>query len=51
MELHKPLVRNFEKKKVHLSLTKNIWDADLADMQLLSKFNKGIFCCCVLLIF
>ena len=43
IELHKPLVRNFEKQKVHSSLTKNIWGADLADMQLLSKFNEGIF--------
>ena len=28
------------KKKVYSSFRDNIWDADLADMQLLSKFNK-----------
>ena len=39
-ELHKPIIRKFEKRKVHLSF---IGDADLADMQLLSKFNKGIY--------
>ena len=26
---------------MHSSFTDNIWGADLADMQLLSKFNKG----------
>ena len=30
------------KKKVHSSFIYNIWDADLADMQLISKFRKGI---------
>ena len=39
-ELHKPLIRKFEKRKVHSSFIDNIWGADLADMQLLSKFNK-----------
>ena len=41
-ELHKPIIRKFEKRKVHLSFKGNIWNADLADMQLISKFNKGI---------
>ena len=41
-ELHKPLIRIFEKRKVRLSFIDNIWGADLADMQLISKFNKGI---------
>ena len=40
-ELHKPIIRKFNKQKVHSSLTENIWGADLADMQLISKFNKG----------
>ena len=31
----------FEKRKVHSSFTDNIWCANLADMQLISKFNKG----------
>ena len=41
-ELHKPIIRKFEKRKVHSSFKNNIWGADLADMQFLSKFNKGI---------
>ena len=40
-ELHKPIIRNFEKRKVHSSFRDNIWGADLANMQLLSNFNKG----------
>ena len=30
------------KKKVYSSFKDNIWDVDLADMQLISKYNKGI---------
>ena len=41
-ELHKPIIRKFEKRKVHATFKDNIWGADLADMQLLSKYNKGI---------
>ena len=41
-ELHKPIIRKFEKRKVHAAFKDNIWDADLADMQLLSRYNKGI---------
>ena len=41
-ELHKPIIKKFEKRKVHAAFKDNIWDADLADMQLLSKYNKGI---------
>ena len=41
-ELHKPIIRKFEKRKVNSSFTDNVWGADLADMQLRSKFNKGI---------
>ena len=32
----------FKKRKVYLSFRDNIWCADLADMQSLSKYNKGI---------
>ena len=38
-ELHKPIIRKFKKRKVHSSFRDNIWGVDLADMQLLSKFN------------
>ena len=41
-ELHKPIIRNFKKRKVYSAFTDNIWGADLADMQLISKFNKGL---------
>ena len=40
-ELHKPIIRKFEKRKVFSSFKDNIWGVDLTDMQLLSKFNKG----------
>ena len=40
-ELHKPILRKFKKRKVYSSFRDNTWGADLADMQLLSKFNKG----------
>ena len=40
-ELHKPIIRKFKKRKVYSSFRDNIWGADLADMPLLSKFNKG----------
>ena len=39
-ELHKPIIRKFKKEKCS-SFKDNIWAVDLADMQLLSKFNKG----------
>ena len=51
-ELHKPIIRKFKKRKVHSSFRDNIWGIDLADMQLLSKFNKGFrFLLCVIDIF
>ena len=39
-ELHKPIIKKFNKRKVYSSFKDNIWGIDLADMQLLSKFNK-----------
>ena len=48
-ELHKSIIRKLEKQKVHSSFIDNIWGADLAHMQLLSKCNKGIrFLLCVI---
>ena len=41
-ELRKPIIRKFKKRKVYSSFKYNIWGADLADMQLISKYNKGI---------
>ena len=40
-KLHKPVIIKFQKRKVYSSFKDNIWGADLADMQLISKFNKG----------
>ena len=48
-ELHKPIIRKFGKRKVYSSFKENIWGADLADMQLISKFNKWFwFILCVI---
>ena len=41
-ELHKPIIRKFKKRRVCSSFKDNIWGVDLADMQLISKYNKGI---------
>ena len=41
-ELNKPIIRKFKKRKVYSSLKDNIWGVDLADIQLISKYNKGI---------
>ena len=40
-ELHKPTIRNFKKRTVYSGFKDNIWGADLADMQLISKFTNG----------
>ena len=40
-ELHKPIMRNLKKRTVYSGFRDNIWGADLADMQLISKFNNG----------
>ena len=40
-ELHKPIIRKFEKRKVYSTFKDNIWGDDLADMILISKSNKG----------
>ena len=48
-ELQKPIIRKFEKRKVHPPFTEKIWDADLEDMQLISKYDKGYrFLLCVI---
>ena len=51
-ELHKPIIRNFKKRTAYSGFKDNIWGADLADIQLISKFNKGFrFLLCVIDIF
>ena len=41
-DLHRQIIRNFKRQKVYSSFRDNIWGVDLADMQSLSKYNKGI---------
>ena len=46
-EVHKPIIRKFNKRTVYSRFKDNIWGADLADMQLISKFNKGFRLCVI----
>ena len=41
-ESHKPIIRRFNKRKAYSQFKDNIWGVDLADMQSLSRKNKGI---------
>ena len=41
-EIHKPLIRNFNKRKVHSSLINNVQSANLDGMQLMHKCNKEL---------
>ena len=41
-EMHKPVIKKFNKRKVYSQFKDNIWGVDLADMRLLSKQNKSI---------
>ena len=41
-QLHKPIIRKFKKRRVYSSFKDNIWGVDLADMELISKYNTGI---------
>ena len=41
-EIHKPIFKKFLKRSVCFSFKGNIWGVDLADMQLITKYNKGI---------
>ena len=51
-ELLEPIIRKFKRRKVYSSFKDNIWGADFVDIQLISKFNKGIrYLLCVIDIF
>ena len=41
-ELHKPIINKFDIRKVYSQFKDDIWGVDLADMQSLSRKNKGI---------
>ena len=51
-ELHKTINIKFRKRTVYSGFKDDVWGADLADVQLISKFNKGFrFLLCVIDIF
>ena len=41
-ELHKPIIKKIDKRKEYSQFKDSIWGVDLADMQSLSRKNKGI---------
>ena len=41
-ELHRQIIRTFQRRKIHSSFRDNICGVDLADIKSLSKHNKGI---------
>ena len=41
-ELHKPIIKRFNKRKVYSQFKDNLWGVDISDMQSLSTKNKGI---------
>ena len=51
-ELQKRIIKEFNKRTVYSGFKDSIWDIDLADMQLISNFNKRFrFLLCVIDIF
>ena len=51
-ELHKPVIKKFNKRKVYSQFKDKLWEVDLSDMQPLSKKNKGIkYLLCVIDLF
>ena len=41
-ELPRQIIRKFKRRKVYSSFRDNIWNVDLADMQSLNKYIRGI---------
>ena len=51
-ELQKTIIKNFKRRKAYSSFKYNIWGVDLAGIQLISKYNKGIrYLLCVIDLF
>ena len=51
-ELHKLIIKTFKKRTIYSRSKDYIWGAELADMQLISKFNNGFrFLSCAIDIF
>ena len=42
-KLHKPVIRKYRKRKLNSPFVDNIWGAQLANMQLFSKFKEFAF--------
>ena len=42
-QLHKLIIRKSQKREVYSAFKDNIWGADLANMQPISTFDKGIY--------
>ena len=52
MNFIKQLLESLKKRKMYCSFKDNIWGIDLADMQLIRKYNKGIkYLLCVIDLF
>ena len=47
-ELHKPIIKKAEKRKVYSSFQDNIWGSHLDEMLLINIFNKLIHVLCVI---
>ena len=48
-ECQKPFIKKSQKRTVYSGFKDNIWGQDLADMQLISNFNKGFrFLLCII---
>ena len=50
-ELHKPIIREIDKRKLYSAFIGNVWGEDLADMQFISNLITTLDFYCVLLIF
>ena len=50
-ELHKPIIRNLNKRTIYSGFRDNVWGADLADMQLKASLIKDLDSYYELLIF
>ena len=43
-ELHEPVIKKLKRRKVYARFKKNIWERDLAEIELLSSKNKIVNC-------
>ena len=50
-ELHKPLIKEFKRRKVYWRFGGNIWATDLAEMQSISSKNPNVKYLCVTNVF